>query len=100
MTCYQEIECPRCGHRNHLKNADQNAHGVQRDRGWQADCPTQTFMLNDRYKAYEPGVKDPVVAMAIKGSGVRETARVLVINKGTVISILNKYSMHTSTLFF
>jgi len=47
-------------------------------------------MLNYRYKACEPGIKEQVVDMAINGSGIRDTARVLKINKNTVISTLKK----------
>ena len=47
-------------------------------------------MLNYQYNAYEPGVKEQLVEMAINGSGVRDTARVLKISKGTVISTLKK----------
>ncbi len=47
-------------------------------------------MLEYRYKAYEPGVMDQVIDMAINGSGIRDTARVLKINKNTVIHALKK----------
>ena len=47
-------------------------------------------MLQYRYKAYEPGVKEQVVDMALNGSGVRDTVRVLKISKGTVLSTLKK----------
>jgi transposase-like protein len=50
----------------------------------------KTFMLDYRYKACEPGIKEQVVDMAINGSGIRDTARVLKINKNTVISTLKK----------
>jgi IS1 family transposase len=49
-------------------------------------------MLDYRYKAYEQGIKEQVVDMAINGSGIRDTARVLKINKNTVISTLKKKS--------
>jgi transposase len=42
------------------------------------------------YRAYEFGVKDQVVAMALNGSGIRDTARVLGISKGTVLAELKK----------
>lgn len=42
------------------------------------------------YKAYDPGVKGKVVDMALNGSGVRDTARVLEISKNTVIATLKK----------
>ncbi len=47
-------------------------------------------MLTYRYKAYRPGIKEQVVEIAINGSGIRDTARVLKINKNTVISTLKK----------
>ena len=47
-------------------------------------------MLEYRYKAYKPGVKEQVVDMAINGSGIRDTSRVLGINKKTVINTLKK----------
>ena len=37
-----------------------------------------------------PGIKRQVVEMAINGSGIRDTGRVLGINKNTVISTLKK----------
>ena len=53
-------------------------------------CLTKTFLLDYRYKAYVPGIKRQVVEMAINGSGIRDTGRVLGINKNTVISTLKK----------
>jgi len=47
-------------------------------------------MLAYRYKACRPGIKEQVVEMSINGSGIRDTARVLKINKNTVISMLKK----------
>jgi transposase len=53
------------------------------------DCG-RIFKTEYLYRAYEPGVKDQIVDMAINGSGVRDTARVLGIGKGTVIATLKK----------
>ncbi|MEZ5590992.1 MAG: IS1-like element transposase [Gammaproteobacteria bacterium] len=89
MTRYPKITCPTCGNPD-IKKSGRNAQGVQRYRCWNPACATQTFMLNYRYKAYEPGVKTQAVEMALKGAGIRATARVLKINKGTVISALKK----------
>jgi IS1 family transposase len=47
-------------------------------------------MLEYYYKAYEPGIKEKIVEMAINSSGIRDTARVLNINKNTVIRTLKK----------
>ena len=87
MTCYQEITCPRCDSK-HITQAGRNAHGEQRYRCQEPDCPTQTFMLKYRYRAYEPGIKEKMIDMAINGSGVRDTGRVLKIDKNTVINTL------------
>ena len=47
-------------------------------------------MLEYCYRAYKSGIKEQVVDMAINGSGVRDTARVLKISKTTVMSTLKK----------
>ena len=47
-------------------------------------------MLEYRYRAYQPGIKEQIVDMAINGSGIRDTARVLKIDKGTIISTIKK----------
>ena len=67
-----------------------NSPGTQRYRCQNIDCATKTFMLKYRYRAYEQGIKEQVVKMAINGSGIHDTARVLKINKNTVISTLKK----------
>lgn len=89
MPCYQEISCPRCGG-NHITKSGMSTLGDQRYRCRNPECPTKTFMLKYRYAAYRPGIKARVVEMAINSSGVRDTARVLGISKGTVISTLKK----------
>jgi transposase-like protein len=38
-------------------------------------------MLTYRYLAYQAGIKEQAVEMAINGSGIRDTARVLKIDK-------------------
>jgi transposase-like protein len=92
MTCYQEITCPNCGS-NYIGKAGRNASGVQRYRCANPECPTKSFMLEYRYRAYEPGIKTQLVDMAINGSGIRDTARVLGIDKNTVINTLKKSRM-------
>jgi transposase-like protein len=89
MTCYQEIVCPECGS-NQITKSGRTEQGTQRYRCQHEGYPTKTFLLNYRYKAYVPGVKRQVVEMAINGSGIRDTGRVLGINKNTVISTLKK----------
>ena len=44
--------------------------------------------MHYRYKAHEPGVTEKIVDMAMNGSGVRDTGRVLGISPTTVITHL------------
>jgi transposase-like protein len=89
MPCYQEIHCPCCGSNNIIKSGT-NAKGTQRDLCQSIDCEKQTFMFDYCYKACESGIMEKIVEMAINGSGIRDTARVLKINKNTVINTLKK----------
>ncbi len=47
-------------------------------------------MLDYNYNACAYGITEKIVEMAINGSGIRDTARVLKINKNTVINHLKK----------
>jgi IS1 family transposase/transposase-like protein len=87
MKCYQEVACPNC-RCSHIMKSGKNAQNIQRYRCKNSACPTITFMLDYCYNACVPGVKEKVVEMAINSSGIRDTARVLKIDKNTVISIL------------
>jgi len=89
MTCYHQILCPHCGSSKIIKSG-KNPKGKQRYYCQNSNCTTQTFMLDYTYKAYEPGIKEKIVNMASNASGVRYTARVLGINKNTVINTLKK----------
>lgn len=89
MTCSQEVTCPDCGS-NDIGKAGYNANGVPRYHCHHVECSTKSFMLQYRYRAYEPGVKKQLVDMAINRSGIRNTARVLGTDKNTVISTLKK----------
>jgi len=89
MKCYQEVICPDCSS-NKIMKSGRSANGTQRYRCRNPDCATKTFMLTYSYKAYEPGIKEQIVEMAINGRGIRDTARVLKINKNTVISTFKK----------
>jgi len=95
MTCYQEIVCPECGS-SQITKSGRTEQGTQRYRCHIEGCSIKTFLLDYRYKAYVPGVKRQVVEMAINGIGIRDTGRVLGINKNTVISTLKKAN-HTYT---
>ena len=89
MACYQKIHCPTCDGTNIIKSG-KSSTGTQRYLCQDTECDTQTFMLDYHYKACEPGMTEKIVEMAINSSGIRDTARVLNINKNTVINTLKK----------
>lgn len=95
MTCYQEAHCQTCDS-NKIVKIGTSAKGVQRYICQNGECSVNRFMLEYSYKAYEPGVKGRVVDMVTNGSGIRDTARVLKISKGTVISTLKKRKLYNA----
>ena len=78
--CSTQVNCPQCNSDN-IRNFGYSEHGVPRYLCCNNECKTKSFMLEYRYKAYEPDIKKQVVEMAINGSGIRDTSRVLGINK-------------------
>lgn len=55
------------------------------------DC-LRCFQLDYRYEGNKQGVPEQIVAMALNGSGVRDTSRVLGVSTTTVIAHLKKTS--------
>ena len=69
-------------------------HGRARDGTQRYRCTAcrRTFQLRYRHRVHEPGVRARITAMALNGSGVRDTARVLGISAQTVMAELKKRS--------
>jgi insertion element IS1 protein InsB len=65
-------------------------HGPQRYRCNNTDCPRHIFLLHYQNQGRLPAVKQQMVEMALNGSGIRDTARVLRVSPTPVISILKK----------
>ena len=74
--CSRQVHCPQCGS-DDIRNFGYSERGVPRYRCCNDECEKNSFMLEYCYKAYEPGIKKKVVDMAINGSGIRDTSRVL-----------------------
>jgi len=89
MKCYKKVECPKC-ESDEIGRAGRNENGVQRYRCKNEKCEKKTFVLKYRYKAWEPGIREKIIEMAINGSGTRDTGRVLKISKDTVTNVLKK----------
>jgi transposase-like protein len=83
-----EVRCTACDGMKVVKYGKSRT-GEQRYLCRGADC-RKTFQLMHRYKACEQGVKACIVDMALNGSGIRDTARVLSVAVGTVITTLKK----------
>ena len=86
MSVYEKVNCPHCGCDDVRKFGKLgNKQRYQCNKG----CG-KTFRTEYSYKAYNPGVKDKIVDMAVNGSGIRDTARVLKVSATTVMSTIKK----------
>lgn len=83
------VKCPVCQSAEVVKYGKQ-PNGEQRYRCDNSECDRTTFLLNYTNKGNQPGTKEKVIEMASNGSGIRDTARVLKISPGTVMSVLKK----------
>ena len=86
---YIKVLCPHCGSDDVVLHG-KNTNGKQRLLCRNAECSHKTFQLEYTYNAYNPGVKQQIIDMAMNGSGTRDTGRVLNISKDTVTSVLKK----------
>lgn len=83
------VQCPECGSREVVKYGRQ-ANGEQRYRCQNSRCERTIFLLQYHDKGRLPEVKRQVVEMALNGSGIRDTARVLGVSPTTVMTTLKK----------
>ena len=89
------VLCPHCQSDQVIKGGTTKA-GTQRYRCHNANCPHSSFVLNPSYQGYLPEVKEQIIDMALNGSGIRDTARVLKISPTTVINELKKNRRHSA----
>ena len=83
------VQCPHCQSTEVIK-AGKQANGVQRYQCQNGQCERRIFLLHYQHRARVLEVRHQVVDMALNGSGVRDTARVLRISPTTVIAVLKK----------
>ena len=91
MESSSEIAMPLADTTNVVKNS-KSGEGKQRYRCRNRDFARASFILDYPYHGHVPAVKQPVSDMAMNGSGIRDTARVLRISPTTVIEELKKPS--------
>jgi transposase-like protein len=83
------VRCPQCDN-DHVVKRGKTSNEKQRYLCQNEVCPQQTFVLEYRHRGRLPQVKRQIIDMALNGSGIRDTARVLGISKDTVLSELKK----------
>ena len=86
---YIKVLCPNCNS-DDVVLYGKNTTGKQRLLCQNNECPRKTFQLEYTHNAYNPGVKQQVIDMAMNGSGTRDIGRVLGISKDTVTALLKK----------
>ena len=87
------VHCPLCNTTDIVRFGTSEA-GKQRFHCNNKVCTKNTFILNYTNKGFLPEIKEQIIDMAVNGSGVRDTARVLKISVNTVLSELKK-SLYT-----
>ncbi len=87
-----EILCLACKS-NQVVKFGLNRQGKQRYQCQNERCAKDTFILEYENKGYLPEVKKQIIEMALNGSGIRDTSRVLNISMNTVLSELKKKKM-------
>ena len=83
------VQCPYC-HGTEVIKAGKQANGTQRYRCQNEHCARRIFLLHYQDRGRIPEIRRQVVDMALNGSGIRDTARVLRISPTTVIAVLKK----------
>ena len=83
------VQCPHCNSSEVIK-AGKQANGTQRYQCQNGRCARRIFLLQYQDRGRVPEVRRQVVDMALNGSGIRDTARVLRISPTTVIAVLKK----------
>ena len=92
---YVPVQCPHCQSTEVIK-AGKQANGTQRYQCQNGQCARRIFLLQYQDRGRIPEIRCQVVDMALNGSGIRDTARVLRISPTTVIAVLKK-SHRTAT---
>ena len=85
----QMLHCPYCQGVDIVRNG-KTRHGKQRFMCRENLCDGRTFILDYAYSGQSRQVKQQIADMALNGSGIRDTARVLHVSTSTVIKELKK----------
>ena len=83
------MNCPQC-ESPQVAKMGKSSIGAQRYICRNKDCSVKTFSFPYTYRGANPSVKTQVLDMAMNGSGIRDTARVLKIDPNTVMAQIKK----------
>src|ERR1700752_4756287 len=83
------VQCPHCQSTEVIK-AGKQATGSPRYQCQNGQCARRIFLLQYQDRGRVPEVRRQVVDMALNGSGIRDTARVVRISPTTVIAVFKK----------
>lgn len=83
------VSCPDC-HRTQIIKAGKQPNGTQRYRCQNPTCERTIFQLTHVAHGRLPETQRQIVEMALNGSGIRDTARVLRASPVTVLKVLKK----------
>lgn len=86
---YVEVLCPYCQSADVVKNG-KTVDGRQRFVCRNESCEATAFLLKYHNQGWRPDIKQAIVDMALNGSGIRDTARVLKVSANTVLEELKK----------
>ena len=91
------VKCPYCGS-GKVRYNGRHKTGVQRVMCCNEECEHKTLQLEYKNNGSRPEIKAKIVEMAVNGSGVRDTGRILGISVSTVIRVLKKLKMTSNKL--
>jgi transposase-like protein len=89
-------------HCSYCQGTDRVRHGTSSEGKQRYRCRAcrlgrgRTFLLDYAYVGQSPEVTPPIVDMAMKASGMRDTARVLHVSPTPVINELKKRNLHAN----
>ena len=90
MAVFFAVKCPACLETNTVVKYGHTENGKQRFYCQNKECNKTTFILDHENKGWLPEIKQKIIDMAMNGSGIRDTARVLNISTTTVMSEIKK----------
>ena len=92
-----DVKCRYC---NKIEKVFKAGYSISKQQRYHCKGCNRYFQLEYINNASKPGVKDQIVEMAINGSGVRDTVRVLKVGINTVIRTLKKSSIKNNKPFY